>query len=180
MPRLAYQDPAKLSPESRALLGEKPMNVARMLAVASEPVFQSVLAVLMAFLNGSSLSGVQREIAILRVGYCSGAAYELYQHEAVARYFGMTDAQFAAVRAGDGAALGDVGGAILAFTDELIDNVRASDAAMTLIRQYLSVRQVADLILLIGTYIMACRFLETTGVEIEDEPIDIAGRLAAD
>lgn len=92
----------------------------------------------------------------------------------------MTDAQFAAVRSGDGVALGDVGGAILAFTDELIDNVRASDAAMTLIRQYLSVRQVADLILLIGTYIMACRFLETTGVEIEDEPIDIAGRLAAD
>jgi alkylhydroperoxidase family enzyme len=178
MPRLAYQDPAKLSPESRALLGEKPMNVARMLAVASEPVFQSVLGVLMAFLNGSSLSPEQREIAILRVGYRSGAAYELHQHEALSRHFGMTDAQFAAIRAGDKAALGDVGGAILALTDELIDNVRASDAAMAAIKQRLSERQIADLILLIGTYIMACRFLETTGVEIEDEPIDISWRPA--
>ncbi len=180
MPRLAYQDPAKLSPESRALLGKKPMNVARMLAVASEPVFQSVLGVLMAFLNGSSLSPEQREIAILRVGYRSESAYELHQHEALARHFGMGDAQFAAIKAGDKPALGDVGGAILAFTEELIDNVRASDAAMAAIKQKLSERQVADLILLIGTYIMACRFLETTGVEIEDEPIDTSWRPATD
>ncbi len=180
MPRLAYADPTTLSPANQAFLGEKPMNVALMLAAASEPVFEAVIGLLMAFLNGSSLSPEERETAILRVGYRSGAAYELHQHEALSRHFGMTDAQFAAIKAGDKAALGDVGGAIVAFTDELFDNVRPSDAALDAIKAKLSEKQVVDLTILIGTYIMACRFLETTGVEIEDHAIDTSWRPKAD
>ncbi len=172
MPRIAYQDPSTLSPEARASLGDNPPNVSRMLAVASEPVFRSAIAFGTAFISGSTLPAKLRELAILRVGYLSDSAYELYQHEALARHIGISEAQIAAIRAGSAAALGELEGAVLGFVDDLVKNIRASDATLAAVRKGLDDRQIADLILVTGHYMTICSFLETTGVELEPEPVD--------
>ncbi len=172
MPRIAYRDPTTMSPEGRAYLGDAPANVSRMLAVASEPVYRAASAIGTSLITSSSLPPQLRELAILRVGYLSNATYELYQHEALGRYVGLTEAQLVAIKAGDIAALGDVEGVVLAFVDDVVKNVRASDATLAAVRQSLDDQQVADLIIAIGAYMMVCRFLETTGVEVEAEPID--------
>jgi alkylhydroperoxidase family enzyme len=79
--------------------------------------------------DGSPLPPQLREIAILRVGYLSNAAYEILQHEALARYVGLTDAEIAAIKAGGAAAaaFGEASAAVLAFTVHLVHNVRAGD-----------------------------------------------------
>jgi alkylhydroperoxidase family enzyme len=172
MPRIAYRDPASLSEAARAKLGAVPANVTRMLAVASEPVFDQLSEVGSALIKGSSLPPQLRELAILRVGYLSDSRYETFQHEALAKYVGLTEAQIAAIRAGDLAALGEAHGAVLAFVDDVVANVRASDATLAAVRRHLDDTQVADLLVVTGFYMLICRYLETTGVELDAEAID--------
>src|SRR6266436_4159531 len=133
MPRIPYPDPATLPEAMRRVVFENPSNVTRMLAAASEPVFKGFAALSMGFMGGGSpLPPKLREIAILRVGYLSNATYEVFQHEALARHVGHSEAQIAAIKAGGAAAaaLGEAGAAVLAFTDDLVNNVRASDETL--------------------------------------------------
>ncbi|MEO6717117.1 MAG: carboxymuconolactone decarboxylase family protein [Novosphingobium sp.] len=149
-------------------------NVTRMLAVASQPVFRGMGDLGSAFIRGSALPPKLRELAILRVGYISRAIYETWQHEALGRFVGLSDEQIAAIKAGDGNAPAlDAGQrAVLAFVDDVVINVRASDATLAAVRQHLDDAQVVDLILVTGYYMTISRLLETTGVELDAEPID--------
>jgi len=133
------------------------------------------VALSMGFMGESSpLPPKLREIAILRVGHLSNAAYEVFQHEALARHVGLSEAEIDAVRKGGAAAavLGEAGAAVLAYTEDLVKNVRASDATLSAVRAHLNDTQLVDLTLVTGMYMMVSRFLETTGVEIDDAPID--------
>ena len=128
-----------------------------------------------ALFKDSPLSPQLREIAILRVGYLSNAAYEVFQHEAYARHVGLADAQIEAIREGGSKAsslLGEAGAAVLAFTDDLVRNVRPSDATLSAVRAHLGDTVAVDLVFVVGAYMMVSRFLETTGVEIDAAPID--------
>jgi 4-carboxymuconolactone decarboxylase len=172
--RIEYPDPESLAESVRSVVEERPSNVARMLALASPGVFHSTLDLIISFVNKSSLDPVSREIAILRVGYLSDAKYELFQHESLARHVGLTDAQIAAVKLGGdvGDILGEKGAAIIAFVDDLVSNVRAGDETLAAVRRFFGDVEVADLILLTGAYMMICRFLETTGIEPDERPMD--------
>jgi 4-carboxymuconolactone decarboxylase len=175
MPRMPYADSAGLSHAKRQMLDRIPANVIRMLAGASDAVFDGFGAFTVGFMGTDSpLPAQLREIAILRVGYLSNAAYEVFQHEALARHVGLTEAQIAAITTGGAAAsaLGEAGAAVLAFTDDLVRNVRASDETLAGVRRHLDDTQVIDLILVTGLYMMVSRFLETTGVEIDNASIE--------
>jgi alkylhydroperoxidase family enzyme len=152
-----------------------------MLPGLSPGVYRGFTAFSGALFNGSDLSPQLREIAILRVGYLSNAAYEVFQHEAYARHVGLSDAQIEAIETGGdkAALLGPAGAAVLAFTDDLVLNVRPSDATLSGVRAHLSDALVLDLVLVVGAYMTVSRFLETTGIEIDDAPIDWAAREAA-
>ena len=87
---------------------------------------------------------------------------------------GLSEAEIDAVRKGGAAAtvLGEAGAAVLAYAEDLVKNVRASDATLAAVRAHLNDTQLVDLTLVTGMYMMVSRFLETTGVEIDDAPID--------
>lgn len=182
MPRIPYPDVASLPEDIRQRLAGSPPNVSRMLPGLSPGVYRGFAAFSSALFNASELSPQLREIAILRVGYLSNSSYEVFQHEAYARHVGLTEPQIEAIRdGGDKAArLGDAGAAVLAFTDDLVRNVRPSDASLAAVRAHLSDNLVLDLVLVIGAYMTVSRFLETTGIEHDETPIDWAAREAAD
>ena len=69
--------------------------------------------------------------------------------------------------------------AVIAFVDDLVRNVGASDATLAAVGVHLEQRQILDLILLTGYYMMVCRFLETTGVEIDDTALDWGAAMKA-
>jgi 4-carboxymuconolactone decarboxylase len=175
MPRIPYPDPAMLPEAVRRVVIANPSNVTRMLAAASEQVFKGFAVLSMGFMGGGSpLPAKLREIAILRVGHLSNSAYEVFQHEALARHVGLSEAEIDAVRKGGAAAsvLGEAGAAVLAYVEDLVKNVRASDATLAAVRMHLNDTQFVDLTLVTGMYMMVSRFLETTGVEIDAAPID--------
>lgn len=170
MARIDYPDPSGLEPGTQDLLAKlPPLNLFRMMA-GSERMLKEFVDLGNQILFRSQLDPVLREIAILRVGVLSGASYEVHQHERVGRAVGMSDALIAAVRVGPAATdLDEIQRSVMRFTDDVVANVRAGDETFDAVAAVLSARELQELTLTIGYYMMVSRFLETFDIELEDE-----------
>jgi alkylhydroperoxidase family enzyme len=170
MARLDYPDPSGLEPATQDLLTKlPPLNLFRMLA-GSERMLKEFVDLGNQILFRSQLDPVLREIAILRVGVLSGASYEVHQHERIGRTVGMTEALIAATRVGPAATdLDEIQRSVMRFTDDVVANVRAGDETFDAVAAVLSARELQELTLTIGYYMMVSRFLETFDIELEDE-----------
>ncbi len=169
MARIPYFDPAMAVGRAAAAYEKlPPLNIFRMMGHAGE-LIDGLTRLGTQILNFTSLDPILREIAILRVGALSGATYEVFQHERIARRLGMSDAVIAAIREGSAAAAFDEAQAeVMAFTDDVVANVRAADATFEPLKERLGYKALQELTLTIGYYMMVCRFLETFDVEIEE------------
>jgi 4-carboxymuconolactone decarboxylase len=158
-PRLPYPD----APATPGVL-----NIERMFGHIPPDLAAGFGAFSQAIIAGTTLDPLLRELAILRVGHLSHSAYEVHQHNAFARYLGMPAEKIAAIAAGPGEAVFDAQErAVLTFVDELVRQVRPSDAALAAVREYLELPALFALILATGQYMLVCRILETAGVPIE-------------
>ena len=161
----------ELTPENRELLANlPPLNVFRMLAGAPkavQPFMQLGGAVL-----STALDARRREMAVLRVAYATTAPYEWAQHEQLARNVGVTDAEIEAIGKEDPVtSLDEECNLICRVADEVSRDVRMSDEALEQIVERYGPREAAELVLLVCYYNMVSRFLESTRVEVEDEPL---------
>jgi 4-carboxymuconolactone decarboxylase len=178
--RLPYPDDASLSAAAReALATLPPLNIFRMLAHA-ESALRPFLRFGGAVLVKLELDPKLRELAILQVAKQAEAEYEWVQHVSVGRTVGLTDEQIAAVERGEfrGApALNAVEQAVLAFTREVVAGPRVSDETFGAVRAILPPRQIVELLLAIGEYLMLARVMTTLELEL-DEPAgaEVLGR----
>jgi alkylhydroperoxidase family enzyme len=168
MARVPYPDPAKLAPETREVLGKMPpLNIFRMMA-GGEGLLRAFARMGNYLLMKSKLDPILREIAIIRAGVLSRARYEVHQHERIGRELGMSDALIKAVHAGaDDPAFDDVQRMVMRYTDDIVKNVRASDATFNPLKARLSLQEMQELTVTIGYYMTVSRFLETFDVDIE-------------
>lgn len=169
-PRIALPTDDELPPEHREMLTKvPPLNVFRMVAGtrgALRPFLQLGAAVL-----SNCLDARRREIAVLRVAHATGATYERAQHERLARAAGVTEREIDAVATEEPvSSLDEESNLICRVADEVSRDVRLSDDALALIIDRYGPREAAELILLVSFYNMVSRFLESTRVELEDEP----------
>lgn len=166
--RLPYVRAADAPPRVRALLERAPdLNIFKLLANA-ETALGPALAFGAALLRDLELDPRLREIAILRVAALTpGAEYEWVQHEAIARSLGVSDAEIAAARAGSGLT-GDAA-LVAAFTDEVVRDAAPCDATFDALRERCSPREITELLLVIGQYMMLGRVMATARIDL-DEP----------
>ena len=170
MARLPYVDPENAPDRVReALAVVPPINIFRMIANA-ETAFRPWLAFGGALLSSLELDARLRELVILHVGRLSGAEYEWVQHVPIAKAVGASEDDVAAIERGDLEAdcLGADVRAALRFTTEVVRDVRASDEAFEAVREHLSPREVVELLLVIGQYMLVARVAETTAIEIDE------------
>ena len=171
MPRIPYFDVEQATGRHAEFLDKlKPhMNIMRMLA-NSEAGLKGFTRMGNALLNRSELDPTLRELAILRVGRLSRAAYEVFQHERIAREVGVEEAKITALREAtiDSSVFTENDKAVLRFTDDVVRNVKASDKNLKAVQAFLTPGALVELTLTIGYYMMVCRLLETTGVEGEE------------
>src|SRR3569833_3793251 len=118
MARIPYPDAKTLAPEAQDQLAKLPaLNLFRMLA-GGEGLLQAFVKFGNHLLFKADLPPVLRELAVLRVGALSGARYEVFQHERIARGLGMSEELIAAIRRGpDDPALDGLQRLIVRFTD---------------------------------------------------------------
>jgi 4-carboxymuconolactone decarboxylase len=176
MARLPYVDPGTASPPVReALELVPPLNVFLTMAHA-ETAFRPWLRWGGALLGQLELDPALRELAILYVSRLTPhAEYEWVQHVPIARAVGVTDAQIAALEHGDpvAASFGPLEYAVLRFTREVVRDARASDEAFVAVREALSPREIVELLMVIGQYMMLARVMATVEMEL-DEPAGTA------
>jgi alkylhydroperoxidase family enzyme len=172
MARLPYVDPATAPEKVHEAFAQLavPLNIFRMLAHA-ETNFRPFLRFGASILSRQQLSAKLRELAILRVATLSAARYEWVQHVPIAKATGASDAQIAAIEAGDiGAACFDAREQlVLRFTDELVRDVRVSDRTFAATADAFPPREIVELILAVGFYMLVARLLESTAVDLEPD-----------
>ena len=171
MPRIPYFEVDSATGKHAEFLDKlKPhLNIYRMLA-NSEAGLKGFVRMGNALLYRCELDAGLRELAIVRVGRLSRAAYEVFQHERIAREVGVAEEKIAALRDAtiEAPAFTDHEKAVLRYTDDVVRNVKASDKTLKAIQAFLSPGAVVELTLTIGYYMMVCRFLESMGVEGEE------------
>lgn len=172
MPRLPMVEPDAMPESLRRLVGSRPpLNLYKVLANAPAAA-EGFMALGGALLRGGSLPADLRELVILRVGSLCDAAYEIHQHRQLAIKVGVAPARIAAaLREADGSSLDEVEGAVLAFTDAVVHEVKAPGPLFDAVADLLDHSQIGELILLIGFYMLVCRFLENAEVPIEAETV---------
>ena len=175
MSRIPYFEVESATGKHAEFLGRlKPhLNIYRMLA-NSEAGLKGFIRMGNALLYRCELDAGLRELAILRVGRLSRAAYEVFQHERIAREVGVADDKIAALRDAtiEAPAFTDHEKAVLRYTDDVVRNVRASDKTLKAVQAILTPGALVELTLTIGYYMMVCRFLESMGVDGEDGQAD--------
>jgi 4-carboxymuconolactone decarboxylase len=170
--RLPYVDPDEASQPVREALEAAPaLGIFRMLANA-ESAFRPWLRWATTLLGELELDPLLRELAILRVARLTPhAEYEWVQHAPIAKAVGASEEQVAALERDDAGAgcFSRDQQAVLRFTTEVLRDARASDETFEAAAAILSPREIVELLMVIGQYMMVARVMATTELEI-DEP----------
>jgi alkylhydroperoxidase family enzyme len=171
MARLPYVDARSAPGPVRETLERLPvdLNIFRMMAHA-ETCFRPFLRLGTAILAEQKLDAKLRELAILRIGRVSEAAYEYGQHVPIAKAVGATEAQIEAIERDDidASCFDDAERLVLRFTTELLRGAKPADATFTEMRCRFSPREIVELIMAIGFYMTIARLAETT--EVDPDP----------
>ncbi|MFI6088342.1 carboxymuconolactone decarboxylase family protein [Streptomyces sp. NPDC051218] len=144
------------------------LNVFRML-MHSPSLAPGVLTLGDAVLQRNSLPDTLRELAIVRVGHVHGAGYEVYHHERAARAVGLGEKALTAAETGSAGELSGPEAAVLTATDRLLARHTLDEATREELLAFLTVNQLADLVITVGFYQLICDFLNTFEVTVESE-----------
>lgn len=171
MALLPYIDESKASDKTREILGNTPrkLNVARMIANASDAVFQNFSRLGNSMMTRGKLNAKLREIAILRNARVCSSLYEYTQHVPIAKSTGVSDEQLAAIDNWEPATcFNELERLVLRFTDEIARNVKGTKNTLEALQKHLGPGEIVELIMAVGFWGMVARVLETTEVELED------------
>jgi 4-carboxymuconolactone decarboxylase len=164
--RLPYVDPEQAPEPVRAALERAPdLNIFRLLANA-QTAFVPWARFGWALLLELELDPLLRELAILRVAALTpGAEYEWVQHEPIARAVGASDAQVEGARTGQGLDGDDA--LVVRFTEQVVRDARPDEATFARASERFSPRELVELLLVIGQYMMLARLMATAEIDMD-------------
>jgi 4-carboxymuconolactone decarboxylase len=119
-------------------------------------------------LNQGTLQPRYRELAILRVAWLRQAEYEWTQHVLIGRTTGLTDDEICRL-AGDfePAQWESIDALVIRAAGELVQLGRISDDTWRGLLPHLDVKQLIELIHVVGNYDLIAMFMNSTGLELE-------------
>ncbi|MFH8487604.1 carboxymuconolactone decarboxylase family protein [Streptomyces longisporoflavus] len=167
---MEYPDPSAVPADLReAIVAHGSLNVFWMLT-HSPNLAPGVLELGDSILRRNSLPDTLRELAIVRVGHAYKAAYEIHHHEKIAQLVGLDPEALTAAETGSAGQLAGAEATVLAATDQLLERHTLDESARAELLSFLTVNQLADLVVTVGFYQLICNFLNTFEVTTEGEP----------
>ena len=192
MARIAPLDPAAAPDDVRETLENLPaLNIFRTLAHA-ETAVRPLLRFGGAVLGRMALDPVVRELAILTVAKEAEAEYEWIQHVAIGRHLGVRDEQIAALaevdscasegadqriaEAGDGQLFDKPQRAAIELAAAVVRGPRVSDDLWACVHAEFSDREIVELLLAIGEYLMLARVMTVLEIDLDEAAGDVVLR----
>ena len=170
MPRIPYADLDKLSDDAKKILGDRRSpqgNVFRMIANAGKAT-GGYLGLGDALRKNLAIDLLLYEYIIVRVANLSRAGYVIRQHEAFLRKQKVSEDIILALRVRpDAPVFSDAERAALKLVDEVVLNVRASDATFAAAAKHFNPEQLMHIVLTLGQYMMTCRIVESFDIELQ-------------
>lgn len=170
MPLISYADMVHAPPEVREAFSRMPrkLNVMKMLANACSE-FVPCMRLGGAILGRQKLAPRMRELVILTVSQREGGTYEWVQHVPIAEAAGVSRVQIEALEAGrfEDPCFDDRELALLRFAGEVIEKVRADEETVKTATRYFSPREIVEIIVTCGFYMMLSRLTETTRTDVD-------------
>ena len=146
-----------------------PLNLLRMESHA-EGIVEAIARLSDGVLNRSEAPENLRLCAFLRLCEVVDSPYELAQLTKVAQAFGLSEAKIDAARRGD-SELSTEEAMATRLAEELAVSPRARRSTIDALRRFLGPRELCELIIGIGFYLMQSRVIETLEIELEDPPV---------
>ncbi|WP_216216850.1 carboxymuconolactone decarboxylase family protein [Amycolatopsis aidingensis] len=170
--RLPLLDPSSTPKEVHAALTRLPdINLFRAMAGATTlyPSFSEYMAKLF---QDMELDAQTERLAVLLVGKLSDCHYVWRQNIVTAKSINISDEQIAAIERGELAAscFSPRQQAALTFTKDCVINIEVDDSVYDASTRELSSRMIAELLYVVGTYMMICRFARSGRVPLDKEP----------
>ena len=127
-------------------------------------------------LNKSTLSGIDREILILRIGWLCQSGYEWRQHEIIAAKAGLNLKKIEAIKAGrNDPCWTEREYLLLTATDELYSDAFITTATWSGLTTYYSTQQMMDLVFTVGQYNLVSMALNSFGVQLDEDLLGSKG-----
>lgn len=170
MARLSYPDSTQISSATQQVLEQVPaqLHLFRMLAYAQSALAPTLLLG-KAILAEQELAAELRELAILQVAKQAKADYEWVQHVPIARAAGVTDEQIALVEQGrqEAPAFDPRARLVLRVAREVVAGPYLSEEVFAALQTHFSPREMVELLLTIGYYLMLGRIMTTLQIDLD-------------
>jgi len=112
-----------------------------------------------------------REIAVLRLAYLSNSEYEWFQHVAIGKHVGLTDADVEAIRTGQpGDGWSELDGLVMGAVDELEENNTISDLLWERMSRHFDRQQMFEFLFMISSYKMTAWVLNALEIPLDETP----------
>jgi 4-carboxymuconolactone decarboxylase len=172
--RIPYADIERLAdPRVRAFMrGIPPLNLLHMEAHA-EGVVESIARLSDGVLNRAVAPDNLRVVAFLRLAEAAGSPYEFEQLRKVATAFGLSPEKIEAARTG-GPGLDHKEEVVARLAAELAASPRATEATVAEALTFLGSRELVEIIVGIGFYLMQTRVIETLAIDLEEPPVALS------
>ena len=169
MARIPYPTKEEVTEKVQKYLDQKNgLNILRMMSRAGN-IADAFATFAYEILAGGTLDPVLREMAILRVGYVSGSGYEVFHHEGMIRKLNVGEEKLKAIQDDiKSPLLSEAERIVLEITDQIIHHVKMDDRQFEKLHAFLSQKDAMELVMAISFYMMACRFLENYGIDLEE------------
>jgi alkylhydroperoxidase family enzyme len=168
MARIQPLDPADAAEDVRGALDRlPPLNIFRTLAHA-QSAFRPFLRFGGAVLGQMELDPEVRELAILQVAKDAEAEYEWVQHVAIAKAVGVTDREIEALERGDLDAFEEPARAAIELAAAVVRGPRVGDELFGRLREHFDDRQIVELLMAIGEYLMLARVMTVLEIDLDE------------
>jgi 4-carboxymuconolactone decarboxylase len=170
MPRIPYADLDTLPEDARQYLGARRShqgNVFKMIANAGKAA-TGYLGLGAQLRQNLAIELMLYEYVIVRVANLSRAAYVIRQHEAFLRKNSVSEDIILALRVRpDSPVFTEAERAALLLVDEIVLNVRASEATVAGAAKHFNPEQLMHIMLTTGQYMMTSRIVENFDVDLQ-------------
>ncbi len=169
--RIRLRGPDDMSPAERAEFEANPTartNIARLFRVA-EKLGPAIGAFNLVMATGITVPPLERELVTLAVLFLQRGEYEIAQHREVAKMMGIPEAKVQAVeeeRYGD-PMFSERERALLAFARQVVRSVRVDDLVYNAVAAFYDDRQIVELTVVIGNYMMLARITEVAELSVD-------------
>ena len=167
--RIPPLDPAEFSEEQARLVGEwTHLNFSKVL-VRNPGMYGTFVPWMARLVTATGFPARDRQIVCLRLLALCDDTYEQTHHMVISRQCGLSDAEIAAARAGEGEALSEWDRTIVAAVEELYRDQTVADATWAALAERYDERQLIEFVCLVGCYQTMALLTKSLGIQLEPD-----------